>query len=42
MDWNNPETKKYVASQIANIRVSPEGQAGLNAFFTKQKPNWQQ
>eukprot|EP01127_Copromyxa_protea_P006017 TRINITY_DN15824_c0_g1_i1.p1 TRINITY_DN15824_c0_g1~~TRINITY_DN15824_c0_g1_i1.p1 ORF type:complete len:287 (+),score=73.47 TRINITY_DN15824_c0_g1_i1:40-900(+) len=40
MDIQNPETKKFVCSQIAGIRVSEEGQEGLNAFLTKQKPNW--
>lgn len=26
---------------IADLRVSDEGQEGLNAFFEKRKPNWQ-
>ena len=30
------------AATIATIRVSEEGQEGLNAFFTKRKANWQQ
>lgn len=28
------------AKRIAKIRVSPEGQEGLNAFLEKRKPNW--
>lgn len=31
----------YTSEQIAAIRVSNEGQQGLNAFFSKQAPNWQ-
>jgi len=30
------------AATIATIRVSEEGQEGLNAFFSKRKANWQQ
>lgn len=40
MNLDDPATKKYVCSQIAAIRVSEEGQDGLNAFLTKQKPRW--
>lgn len=29
------------ARRIAEIRVSPEGQEGLQAFFDKRAPNWQ-
>ena len=25
---------------IARLRVSPEGQEGMTAFFEKRKPNW--
>lgn len=28
------------ANLIANLRVSDEGQTGLNAFLNKKKPNW--
>ena len=33
---------KLTAERIATIRVSEEGQQGLNAFFEKQTPPWQQ
>ncbi len=35
------QTLAYTSEQIANIRVSDEGQEGLNAFFEKRRPNWQ-
>lgn len=31
---------RYTAEQIAQKRVSSEGQKGLHAFLSKQKPNW--
>ncbi|NKF51018.1 gamma-carboxygeranoyl-CoA hydratase [Shewanella sp. WXL01] len=34
-------TLNYTSEQIAKIRVSDEGQEGLNAFFEKRMPNWQ-
>lgn len=34
------QTKEYVASTIAKVRVSLEGQSGINAFLNKQKPPW--
>lgn len=34
------ERKKYVTQLIARLRVSPEGQEGLNSFFEKRKPQW--
>lgn len=40
MDLEDPTTKQFVCSQIASIRVSEEGQEGLNAFLNKQKPRW--
>ena len=33
-------TLAYTSERIAKIRVSNEGQEGLNAFFDKRKPNW--
>ena len=33
-------TLSYTSERIAKIRVSNEGQEGLNAFFDKRKPNW--
>ncbi|MGE6453571.1 enoyl-CoA hydratase-related protein [Shewanella baltica] len=35
-------TIDYTSERIARIRVSTEGQEGLNAFFEKRLPNWQQ
>jgi methylglutaconyl-CoA hydratase len=32
--------RDFVTNQIARIRVSPEGQEGLNAFLNKRKPSW--
>lgn len=33
-------TLDYTSERIARIRVSAEGQEGLNAFFDKRSPNW--
>ena len=30
----------YTSERIARIRVSDEGQEGLNAFFDKRSPDW--
>ncbi|MGA4634084.1 gamma-carboxygeranoyl-CoA hydratase [Pseudomonas solani] len=37
----SPNLRRYTENAIARIRVSPEGQEGLNAFLEKRKPNWQ-
>lgn len=34
------DSKDYVTSQIAAIRVSPEGQEGLKSFLEKRKPSF--
>ncbi|MFN3582124.1 MAG: gamma-carboxygeranoyl-CoA hydratase [Pseudomonas sp.] len=34
--------RRYTESAIARVRVSPEGQEGLNAFLQKRPPTWQQ
>ncbi|GGI74465.1 enoyl-CoA hydratase-related protein [Shewanella gelidii] len=34
------KTIDFTAEQIAKIRVSEEGQEGLNAFFDKRQPSW--
>jgi methylglutaconyl-CoA hydratase len=31
----------HTCEVIANIRISPEGQEGLNAFLNKRNPQWQ-
>ncbi|EKE71016.1 enoyl-CoA hydratase-related protein [Gallaecimonas xiamenensis] len=33
--------RHHTANEIARIRVSPEGQEGLKAFFDKRPPGWQ-
>ncbi|EJL6398147.1 enoyl-CoA hydratase-related protein [Vibrio navarrensis] len=35
-----PELIEHTIALIAQIRVSPEGQEGLNAFFSKRAPAW--
>lgn len=34
------ESESYVTRLIASLRVSPEGQEGLSAFFDKRKAAW--
>jgi len=34
------DAKAYTAEVIAKLRVSEEGQEGMNAFFEKRKPAW--
>lgn len=36
----NPSMERYTAQQIAQIRVSAEGQEGLSAFLEKREPNY--
>ena len=36
------EAKGYTADLIARLRISDEGQEGMNAFLHKRKPNWQE
>lgn len=38
----NPPLRRYTENAIARIRVSPEGQEGLNAFLEKRTPAWQE
>lgn len=38
----SPEVRRYTEAAIAQIRVSPEGQEGLQAFLEKRKPSWQE
>jgi len=37
----NEELLKDTSERIASLRVSPEGQEGLGAFFEKRAPQWQ-
>jgi methylglutaconyl-CoA hydratase len=41
MDMHDLATKNFVTSVIAKVRISEEGQSGLNAFLNKGKPMWQ-
>ncbi len=36
------QTRAKTEQTIAALRVSPEGQEGLNAFFEKRSPSWQE
>lgn len=36
----SPELRQHTEEAIAAIRVSDEGQEGLNAFLQKRKPSW--
>lgn len=38
----SPEVRRYTEATIAQLRVSPEGQEGLQAFLEKRKPSWQE
>lgn len=38
----SPALRDYTENAIAKIRVSPEGQEGLNAFLEKRTPAWQE
>eukprot|EP01126_Amoeba_proteus_P043406 TRINITY_DN4762_c0_g2_i2.p1 TRINITY_DN4762_c0_g2~~TRINITY_DN4762_c0_g2_i2.p1 ORF type:complete len:292 (-),score=66.87 TRINITY_DN4762_c0_g2_i2:108-983(-) len=40
MSIHEPRTKEFVCGQISSIRVSQEGQEGLNSFLNKRKPSW--
>ena len=37
---NMDQAEKYTAEVIANLRKSPEGQEGMDAFLNKRKPKW--
>jgi methylglutaconyl-CoA hydratase len=34
--------KKFTVEKISKLRVSPEGQDGINAFLAKRKPKWRE
>lgn len=34
------EYRPYTAEMIARLRISPEGQEGMDAFLNKRTPNW--
>ena len=37
---NREDYKKYTVEKISELRVSKEGQEGINAFLEKRKPKW--
>ena len=39
-DMTPEEFKPFTAEMIAKLRVSDEGQEGMDAFLNKRKPNW--
>lgn len=34
------QVREHTAGVIARLRISPEGQEGMNAFFEKRRPGW--
>jgi methylglutaconyl-CoA hydratase len=40
MEMDRQHYKEHTVEKIAELRVSPEGQEGINAFLEKRKPNW--
>jgi methylglutaconyl-CoA hydratase len=37
---NTEKYKKFTVEKIAELRVSEEGQEGINAFLNKRKSKW--
>jgi len=40
MDMHETSTKSFVTDIIAKVRISEEGQSGLNSFLNKTQPPW--
>lgn len=40
MDLNKNSTKAYLSGEIARMRVSEEGQGGIDSFLNKNSPPW--
>ncbi len=40
VDRGSKECHEYTYQQIAKLRISTEGQEGMNALLEKRKPNW--
>ena len=40
LELDHHDYKEYTVEKIAELRVSPEGQEGINAFLEKRKPRW--
>jgi methylglutaconyl-CoA hydratase len=41
-EMNSDNYKKYTVEKISELRVSEEGQDGINAFLNKTKPKWRE
>lgn len=39
-EMNREEYKKHTVEKISELRISEEGQEGINAFLEKRKPKW--
>lgn len=39
-EMSTEQAKKYTAEVIAQLRISEEGQEGMNAFLEKRRPKW--
>ena len=39
-NMSESEYKPFTAEMIARLRISAEGQEGMNAFLEKRKPKW--
>ncbi len=40
VELDHHDYKEHTVDKIAELRVSPEGQEGINAFLEKRKPQW--
>ena len=39
-EMDSKKYKEFTVEKISELRVSKEGQEGINAFLEKRKPNW--
>jgi methylglutaconyl-CoA hydratase len=39
-EFDTKKYKEFCVEKISELRVSPEGQEGMNAFLEKRKPQW--
>jgi len=37
---DNESYKEFTVEKISELRISKEGQEGINAFLEKRKPSW--
>jgi methylglutaconyl-CoA hydratase len=40
LEMDHKKYKEFTVEKIATLRVSAEGQEGINAFLEKRKPKW--